>query len=146
MKIETLVTVAVTLAAAYAFLRWFLTGPRTPDPWGPEIDKDVGDEASVPLCPHCLSPQEHNGWFCPHCASTFGPYVNYLPFTWIFTLGEALRAEIRPGTWPKALLLTGHVLVALSLLSALAPIYFILLILRLGGWGARLIPFPDRTR
>lgn len=131
MSIETLVIVGVTVAATYFFLRWFLTGPLTPDPWGPEIDKELESDASLPLCPHCLSPQEHNGWFCPNCASTVGPYVNYLPFTYIFTLGEALRAEIRSGTWPKALLLTGHILVAVSLFAPLAPIYLILLVWRL---------------
>lgn len=56
-------------AAIYIFCRWLLACPRTPDPWGAEVEQAVEEEHAVPVCPHSLTPQEHNGWFCPECGS-----------------------------------------------------------------------------
>src|SRR5713101_7005716 len=81
-------------AGLYAFGKWLLAGPRRPDPWGVEIEKAIEGDEAVPVCPHCLTPQEHEGWFCPGCGSVSGQYGNYLPNVYIFSIGEALRAGV----------------------------------------------------
>jgi len=114
-------------AAIYGFCRWLMACPRTPDPWGADIEQAVEREEAVPVCPHCLTPQEHNGWFCPECGSTTGQYSNYLPFVYLFSVGDALRAGVQqPNRW-SPLLVAGFVLVAFAWFSVLAPIYCLFL-------------------
>ena len=62
--------------AVYRFILWIMEAPRTVEPWGDEAEKAVNDEEAVPLCHHCLTPQAHNGWFCPECGAIVGPYCN----------------------------------------------------------------------
>ena len=82
-------------AAIYAFCQWLLACPRTPDPWGSDVERAVKGEKAVPVYPHCLTPQEHNGWFCPECGSTSGQYGNYLPNVYIVSIGDAVRAGVQ---------------------------------------------------
>ncbi len=80
---EEIVAVVVILlfggVAIYRAVLWLTSAARTPDPWGEEVEAALNQGEAVPLCHHCFTPQEHNGWFCPSCASTTGPYCNYLP-------------------------------------------------------------------
>jgi hypothetical protein len=116
-------------AAVYLFCRWLLACPRTPDPWASDIEQAVEQEEAVPVCPHCLTPQEHNGWFCPECGSTSGQYSNYLPFVYLFSIGDAVRAGVQQRNRWSPLLAVGFVLVAFAWLSILAPIYCVFLFL-----------------
>lgn len=116
-------------AAVYAFCRWLLTGPRTPDPWGPDIEEAVESEEAVPLCPHCLAPQEHQGWFCPECGSTIGQYSNYLPSVYIFSIGDLVRAGVQQRNRWTPVLVIGYVLLAICYFSFLAPLYCLFLAL-----------------
>jgi hypothetical protein len=116
-------------AAIYAFCRWLLACPRTPDPWGSEVEQAVEGEEAVPVCPRCLTPQEHNGWFCPECGSTSGQYGNYLPAIYIFSIGDAVRAGVQQRSRWTPLLVTGYVLIAFAYFSVLAPIYCLFLFL-----------------
>jgi len=86
--------IGVGCAAFYAFGKWLLAAPSTPDPWGPEVEEALQKEEAVAVCPHCLTPQAHNGWFCPECGSVSGQYGNYLPSVYIFSIGEAARAGV----------------------------------------------------
>jgi hypothetical protein len=118
--------ICVALCAAY---RGLLAGQRTPDPWSEEVEQAVESPNAVPLCPHCLTPQQHEGWFCPECGSTVGPYVNYLPSVYIFSIGEATRGGVeRRQPW-NALLVVGYVLLAVGQFSILAPVYCLFLFL-----------------
>ena len=129
---ETVILLAVlglVGAAVYLFCRWLLACPRTPDPWGSDIEQAVEREDAVPVCAHCLAPQDHNGWFCPECGSTSGQYSNYLPFVYLFSIGDAVRAGVQqPNRW-SPLLVVWLVLVAFAWLSILAPIYCVFLFL-----------------
>ena len=116
-------------AAIYLFCRWLLACPRTPDPWGSDVEQALEAAAAVPLCPHCLAPQEHNGWFCPDCGSTTGQYGNYLPYVYVFSLGDAARAGVQQREPWTAWLAAGYILTACAWLSFLAPIYCLLLFL-----------------
>ena len=127
MNIEVLVILGIGAAALYRLWIWLREAPCTPDPWGPEVGGALEDPESLPLCPHCLTPQEHIGWFCPECGSTVGQYSNCLPAVYIFSIGEAFRRGITERIRCNLLLITGYVLVTLSYFSLLAPIAWIFL-------------------
>ena len=78
--LAALVILGICGLTFYRLVLWVMEAPRVPDPWGKEIEDAVNHEGAVPLCHNCLAPQEHNGWFCPECGVTVGPYCNYLPF------------------------------------------------------------------
>ena len=123
--------IGVGCAAFYAFGKWLLTAPRTPDPWGPEVEEALQKEEAVAVCPHCLTPQAHNGWFCPECGSVSGQYGNYLPSVYIFSIGEAARAGVEhPNRW-RRFVTAGYVLIALGFFSVLAPVYCLFLFINL---------------
>jgi hypothetical protein len=67
-----------------------------PHPWSIEIEEAVQQPDAVRICHHCLTPQEHLGWFCPECGAATGPYNNCMPFINIFSTGEVLRAGVNP--------------------------------------------------
>jgi hypothetical protein len=125
--IGALVILGVIGAAIFAFCHWLLTCPRTPDPWGSDVEEAVEGVEAVPVCPHCLAPQEHNGWFCPECGSTSGQYSNYLPYVYVFSIGDAVRAGVQQRSRWTPLLVTGYVLIAVAYFSILAPIYCLFL-------------------
>lgn len=127
--VGTLAICGLIAAAIYGFCQWVLASPRNPDPWGDDIEREVEEGETVPLCPHCLAPQAHNGWFCPECGSTAaGQYGHYLPGVYIFSFGEVLRAGVEwPGRW-TLLVATGSALAAFYPLSGLALIYWLFLL------------------
>jgi hypothetical protein len=127
--IGAIAIVGLILAGIYGFCQWLLACPRTPDPWGAEVARAVEGEEAVPVCPHCLAPQEHNGWFCPECGSTSGQYGNYLPNVYIFSIGDAVRAGVQQRNPWTAWLVAGYVLVAFANFSILAPVYCLFLFL-----------------
>ena len=127
MKIEALVILGVGAVALYRVWIWLRDAPYTPDPWGAEVGGALEDPESVPVCQHCLTPQEYNGWFCPECGSTVGRYSNYLPAVYIFSIGEAFRRGVTERIRCSPLLITGYALVTLCYFSLLAPISWIFL-------------------
>ena len=126
-RIGALAVLGLIGAAIYAFCLWLLAGPRTPDPWGSDVEEAVEGGEAVPVCPHCLTHQEHNGWFCPECGSTSGQYSNYLPAVYIFSIGDAVRAGVQQRSRWTPLLVTGYVLIAFAYFSVLAPVYCLFL-------------------
>lgn len=127
MKIEVLVILGVGAVALYRVWMWLRDAPYTPDPWGAEVGGALENPESLPVCPHCLTPQEHNGWFCPECGSTVGQYSNWLPAVYIFSIGDGFRRGITERIRSKLLIITGYVLVTLSYFLLLAPISWIFL-------------------
>ncbi len=111
----------------YRFVVWIMEAPRTIDPWGKEMDEAFNDRAAVPVCHHCLTPQEHNGWFCPECGATVGPYCNYMPYVYVFSQGEALRAGVTERIRRSWVIRVGYVLVSLGMFPPAAPIYWFFL-------------------
>src|SRR5215813_5978362 len=92
--LTALVLLAISGLAVWRLIVWLRETKCTPDPWGEDVQHAVEQEDALPLCPHCLSPQNHNGWFCPECGSTVGPYANYMPYIYVFSQGEVLRAGV----------------------------------------------------
>jgi hypothetical protein len=130
ISFDTVVIPVVAALLGYRLIVWLKESRRTPDPWGPELDEAVEKPESVPLCHHCLAPQEHQGWFCPECGAAVGQFSNYLPNVYIFSIGEGLRAGIceRPRLGP--LLVIGYLLVGFGYFVPLGPLFVLALVLR----------------
>lgn len=115
--------------------------PRTPSS-EPQPTEPVPDDA-VPVCPRCHVPQEHNGWFCPACGAAVGPYNNTMPFLYVFSVGEVLRAGVDPRhRWPRWIT-AGLVLVSFSNFILLWPLYLVRLF-RTRARARRAAPVPHR--
>ena len=126
-SLAALVILGICALAIYRFVIWLKEGPRSANPWGNEIDEALDRGEGLPLCHHCLTPQDHNGWFCPECGATVGPYCNYLPYVYIFSQGEVLRAGVTERFRRGPLIVIGLVLCSLALCAVLAPIYWFFL-------------------
>lgn len=63
-------------------------------PWPEELNEEVQQSDSHAVCPHCFTPQEQYGWFCPECGTAVGPYNNIMPYIYIFSVGEGARAGV----------------------------------------------------
>lgn len=125
--VAVLVILGICGLAIYRFVLWIMKAPRMADPWGKDAEEALDREEAVPLCHHCFTPQEHNGWFCPECGATTGPYSNYLPYVYIFSQGEVLRAGTTERLRPTAMIVVGYVLLSLSLYAIAAPVYWFFL-------------------
>lgn len=128
---EHILTVLLILGfcavVAYRLILWVINAPRTPDPWDKDIEEAVNREDAVVLCHHCLTPQEHNGWFCPNCGATVGPYCNYMPYVYVFSQGEVLRAGVTERLRRNPLITIGFVLFSISIFAIAAPVYWFFL-------------------
>lgn len=105
------------------------------DPWGKEIDEAINRDDVVPVCHHCFTPQNHNGWFCPECGAIVGSYCNYMPYLYIFSEGEVLRAGVNERIRRSPLIAIGYILFSAGLFTAAAPIYWFLLFMNLSRSG-----------
>jgi len=127
VTVAVLAILAICGVAIYRFVLWIKEAPRTNDPWGKETEEAVNQEEAVALCHHCLTPQKHNGWFCPECGATVGPYSNYMPYIYIFSQGEVLRAGVTERIRRSWLVTTGFVLISLGMFALAAPVYWFFL-------------------
>ena len=125
--LAALVILGICGMAIYRFVHWVMEAPCTVDPWGKETAEAVTADTAVPLCHHCLAPQEHNGWFCPECGATVGPYCNYMPYLYIFSQGEVLRAGVTERMRRSSLVTIGFVLFSLTMVPVAAPVYWFFL-------------------
>ena len=129
-----LVILGILGVALYRTIVWLAGAKRTADPWGEEIDKALEQDEAVPLCHHCFTPQQHQGWFCPECGATTGPYCNYLPYVYIFSQGEVLRAGVTERFGRRPIIVIGYLLFSLSMYFIAAPIYWFFLFRNLRRW------------
>jgi hypothetical protein len=126
-ELVALVILAILGVAIYQLVQWLKEAKRTADPWGDEIGKALDEDDAVPLCHHCFTPQQHNGWFCPECGATVGPYCNYLPFVSVFSQGEVVRAGVTEHIRRSPLIVIGLVLLSLTMFALAAPFYWFFL-------------------
>ena len=75
----------------WMLIRWLFNGPQQPDPWSDEVATEIAKDDAVPLCHRCLAP--HESWvdFCPDCGAPVGPFTNWLPYPYLFSIGHTLR-------------------------------------------------------
>jgi len=139
-EIVALVILGLIGVAVYRLWRWLATAGRAIEPWDRDVDDALESPDAVPLCEHCLTPQEHAGWFCPSCGATVGPYCNYLPYVYPFSVGESLRAGVTGRLRCTWLIKIGYVLIALAFIPVLlVPVY-------IGFLFVRLRPFRDEPK
>ncbi len=141
--LAVVVILALCAVGIYRFVLWVMEAPRSADPWNDETDAAVHLEEAVPLCHHCLTPQEHHGWFCPECGATVGPYSNYMPYIYIFAQGEILRAGVTERVRRSWYVTTGFVLFSLGMFAIAAPIYWFFLFKNLRAQDARAEALPE---
>lgn len=117
----------------WAFLRWLLQGPKTPDPWGGEVAADIESETAAPLCPHCLAPHGELAHACPECGAPVGAYTSLMPPLYLYSIGHIFRMGTS-GTFKRSpFLMCGYYFVSLagyaflSPLALLAPVYWVML-------------------
>ena len=113
--------------AVYRLVQWIMEAPLTADPWDEETEKALNKDDAVAVCHHCLTPQNHSGWFCPECGATVGPYCNYMPYVYLFSEGEVLRAGVTERIRRNPLVTVGFVLFSLGMFSIAAPVYWFFL-------------------
>ena len=131
-EIVVLVILGLIGVAVYRLWKWLATATRPVEPWNREVDEALERGDAVPLCEHCLTPQEHSGWFCPGCGATVGPYCNYLPYVYPFSIGESLRAGVTGRLRCNWVIKTGYVGIALAFIPILlVPVYLGFLFVRL---------------
>ena len=109
----------------YRAIVWIMDAKPSADPWDAETEEALKSDEVTPLCHHCLTPQRHNGWFCPNCGATVGQYVNYLPYVVLFSQGEVLRAGVLEHLRRSPLIVIGYILLSLAFLPVLAVLFFI---------------------
>ncbi len=126
-KVAVLAILGICGIAFYRVILWVMQAPRTGDPWGEETEELLKTEEAVPLCHHCLAPQQHNGWFCPECGATVGPYANYMPYIYAFAEGAVLRSGVTEPVRRSFFVTLGFVLVSLGMFAIAAPIYWFFL-------------------
>ncbi len=103
---------AVVALVVVLIIRWIRRAAPRPDPWGEEIERAVQEEDAVPLCPHCLAPQESDTWFCPACGSSIGPYNNVNPYLYAFSLGDLFRNGTTGWAAARPLVILGFLLLS----------------------------------
>ncbi|EEF58410.1 hypothetical protein [Pedosphaera parvula] len=126
VNIEGLVVLGIFAIVVYAVVQWLrrpMQGPPTPNPWPEEVETSVQAPDALPLCHRCFTPQDHNGWFCPKCGTATGPYNNLMPYLYIFSQGEVLRAGVMDRIRPGFVSRFGFILFSFAEYFIAAPLY-----------------------
>lgn len=117
--------------AGWLFLRWFLGGSPSPDPWGPQVAADLEDTEARPLCHRCLARQETPADFCRECGAPVGRYTNLMPFPYLFSVGHELRIGTSGQFKRSFLTVAGFPLLALAVEPLIGLIYCVVFAFRL---------------
>ena len=116
------------LAGLWQLIAWVREAPSKPDLWDAEVERKLEEPEAVEVCPHCLTPQPPNAWFCKHCGSAVGPYNNMMPYVHIFSEGEVFRNGVTGRFRNRPFILIGYVLITLGINPIFAPIYWFFLL------------------
>ena len=113
----------LVIAMFWRLIVWVREAPVRPDPWDKEIAEKVADPEIVQTCTHCSTEQPPDGWFCPHCGAAVGPYINWMPYVHIFSIGEVLRNGSSGRVRSSPMIIIGYVLYALLQYTIAVPLY-----------------------
>src|SRR5256885_12609400 len=75
----------------WAVIRWVSNAPSTPEPWDDKVSAEIAKDETPPICHRCLAPHDTLANFCPDCGAPVGIYTNWLPYPYLFSIGDALR-------------------------------------------------------
>jgi hypothetical protein len=116
------------LAAFWRLIVWVRDAPVTPDPWDAAVAEKLAEPETPEACPHCSTPQSPSAWFCPHCGRAVGPYNNLMPYVQVFSEGEVFRNGVTAQFRNRTLVITGFLLITLSINPVFALIYLFVLL------------------
>jgi hypothetical protein len=137
MTIGAFLFFGTVVLAAIVIACWvFSADNSSPDPWSPEIERLIQDPAVEPLCHRCLTPQSPIGWFCPECGAAVGQYNNYMPFLYLFSEGEVMRAGVLDRVRPSPVVVVGYLLYSIASYAIFAPVYWYFLFSNLSRHAA----------
>lgn len=130
-QVGMVVVVALCCCGIWAFIRWLLGGPESPDPWDETVTAEIEKESATPLCHRCLMPHDSSADFCPECGATVGAYTNWLPYPYLFSIGHTLRIGTNGDFKRSPLTVIGFFAFSLAEYSLFAPIYWAIFLLNL---------------
>jgi hypothetical protein len=112
----------------WRIIRWFGGPPASPNPWDAETEARLHEPDAVCLCPRCLEPERDRVQFCRDCGFAVGPYVTWMPYLYLFAIGDLLRTGV-----DRPFRVSVPILIFLFLFSAseyviFAPVYWLLLV------------------
>jgi len=119
----------------WRFIRWLFSGPPRPDPWSDEVAAEVAKDDAVPLCHRCLAPHDSHVDFCPDCGAPVGPYTNWLPYPYLFSIGHTLRIGASGDFRRSPLTIAGFFCLGIAEYALFAPVYWFMLLKGLSAHG-----------
>ena len=128
MRLESILLVTLVILVlsriAVRLAEWFRNAPVDPDPWDKSVAEHLDDADCLPVCHRWLTPQNHDGWYCPECGSVVGQYANYLPYVYLFSVGEVFRNGVQHRLQRSPLVKLGYLLISVSEYVVFAPLYW----------------------
>ncbi len=112
----------------WRLFRWLFSGPPQPDPWSEEVAAEIAKDDAVPLCHRCLAPHDSQVDFCPDCGAPVGPYTNWLPYPYLFSIGHTLRIGASGDFRRSPLTIAGFLLLGMVEYALFAPVYWFMLL------------------
>ena len=126
-RVGVLAVVAGLGLGLWALIRWLVSGPLRPDPWGDEVTAELAKDEATPLCHRCLTPHDPRVDFCPDCGAPVGLYTNWLPYPYLFSIGHTLRIGTSGDFRHSPLTIAGFFLLGIAEYALFAPIYWFML-------------------
>jgi len=131
LLVGILAVLGLVCFGVWAFLEFVRRKPVPPDPWNEGIATEIEREEAVPLCHRCLTAHESSADFCPKCGAAVGQYTNWLPFPYLFSVGDTLRIGTSGEFRRSPLTVCGFFLFSLVEYTIFAPVYWCLMLWRL---------------
>ncbi len=127
-RVGVLAITIVLCIGLWMLIRWLFSGSPRPDPWSDDVAAEIAKDDAVPLCHRCLAP--HDSWvdFCPDCGAPVGPYTNWLPYPYLFSIGHTLRIGASGDFRRSPLTIAGFLCLGIAEYALFAPIYWIVLL------------------
>jgi len=112
----------------WRLIHWLFDGPQRSDPWSDEVATEIAKDDAVPLCHRCLSPHDSLVDFCPDCGAPVGPYTNWLPYPYLFSIGHTLRIGASGDFRRSPLTIAGFFCLGIAEYAPFAPVYWFILL------------------
>jgi len=117
----------LVLAGFWQLLSWIRNAPAKPEPWGAEIEESLQQAEAKPICHRCLTPHQVDSRFCGKCNAAVGHYNNWMPYVYIFSVGEVLRNGTTDRLRINPLTIAGYLLCSFVQYALFAPVYWFFL-------------------